>query len=886
MVAAARARVWGLVAAACAGIGLSWSRWPGTDTEVWWWLAGAVVSLLLCLLPARGRVVWWYAGVWMGVFCLAGWWFAVDVKGFAGRGLLANATVAEAAAGRGVVQVRGMVEEIQQVRGGDAARGGAGRGAGLEQFLVREAASRLMLRVEQIAERENATDASERLRWTVISGRLAVYVGSAGKETSGVRAGDWVEVVGRFSPVQAPRNPGETDRRPLLWDRGECGSLRASSWGVVQPIAAPTQLGARASAWLAHGQAGLRERAKSVVVNAAGEDRQTQSVLLGLLLGVAEEGSEEVYGAFVRQGLVHILSISGFHLGVMAAFTLAFLRLTGDRGWLEPVVVGALVLVYAAVVPAQSPVLRSAAMVLLLLAAEAVGRRYDHLTLLGWITIGLLAWRPSELASLGFQLSVGLTALLFWLADGCTRSLFPPLLRGTIRYRERRVGDGLMASLKGCTAANILCWTASLPLLIVRTGIVSPAAIIAGLVLTPVFIVLLWCGYGALMAGLLVPGLEGWASGVLGWLTRVAIGAVQVLDAVPGTSVRVPPTPWWWGAGATTFILAAMWWGWAAARPAPALTGGVILIPTSQAGWWRRWGWLAVAVGWLGMLPLIWTVNRGLAPGVVLRIDMLDVGDGTCHIVRGADGGAVLWDCGSLRSGGTGRTIARAARSLGVFRTPTAVITHPDIDHFVGLLDVCEPLGIERVLMPRRMLEQASAQPAGAAGLAVMELRSRGISIEAVERGSSWEGAGLAWKVLSPEPDASWSEDNEHSIVARLDPAGAGAEPDSAARALAVLTGDIGPLAIENISYHFRDLRTRVVEVPHHGSVHPAAIAFVRDLEPDVALQSTGRGRVGNRRWKEVAEAAQAWLATAEVGAAWVEVMDDGTVRWGGYLDK
>ena len=47
---------------------------------------------------------------------------------------------------------------------------------------------------------------------------------------------------------------------------------------------------------------------------------------------------------FLVTGTIHILSISGFHLSVMALLALLLLRLTGDRGWVEPVIVALLIL--------------------------------------------------------------------------------------------------------------------------------------------------------------------------------------------------------------------------------------------------------------------------------------------------------------------------------------------------------------------------------------------------------------------------------------------------------------------------------------------------------------------------------------------------------------
>src|SRR5205823_4667612 len=82
-----------------------------------------------------------------------------------------------------------------------------------------------------------------------------------------------------------------------------------------------------------------------------------------------------------------------------------------------PAAVAVLVALYMLVLPAQAPILRAGILVLVLLIADASGRRYDRATLLGWIALALLIIRPLDAWSLGFQLSFGIVAALLLLGD-------------------------------------------------------------------------------------------------------------------------------------------------------------------------------------------------------------------------------------------------------------------------------------------------------------------------------------------------------------------------------------------------------------------------------------------------------------------------------------
>jgi competence protein ComEC len=251
----------------------------------------------------------------------------------------------------------------------------------------------------------------------------------------------------------------------------------------------------------------------------------------------------------------------------------------------------------------------------------------------------------------------------------------------------------------------------------------------------------------------------------------------------------------------------------------------------------------------------------------VLRIDTLDVGDGTCHIVR-AGPEAMLWDCGPMPAGGLRPAVVRAARALGVHRTPTLVISHPDIDHFGGLEAAVEGLGVRTVLVPPRFMEQAAAQPHSAAGVALEWLRGRGVEVRVVSKGDGLTLSGATVEFLSPPNGATWPLDNDHSLVAVMRAGG---------RSL-LLTGDIQDRAIEPLAEG--GVRADMVELPHHGSAGPAVAEWVRRLDPPVVIQSTGRDRLNDPAWASM-RMGRAWLCTAERGAAWAEVQPDGSIAAG-----
>ncbi len=676
-------------------------------------------------------------------------------------------------------------------------------------------------------------------------GKLLVSVPARGPLP---RAGQHLRLTGEFAAIPAPLNPGERDRRLWHAQQGVIGSLRASSAPAVLDETGPR------SAALAL-RARMADRAREILLGPLDTPSPDHGrALLGaLVLGEDEPALREVRGAFQRLGLLHALSISGFHFMVMVLVALTMLRAATDLGWLEPVLITLLVIAYVVILPFNAPVWRSAMMVLALLIAQALGRRYDTLALLGWCAVLLLLWRPMDLWSIGFQLSFGLVASLLAFGRLVHQRLWGVRLRGTIdqpRGTRAIVAD----QARQFISANIFCWALATPLVMHHTGVLSILAVPTGLVMVPLIALLLVVGYLVLLVGALIPALAPVASAGAGILADALAEITLRLDQVPAASVATPPVSIAWTAAATILLL---FW---------CLRGRWRSIPA--------WSLTAAASLWLA-------AESSLAPrpplDQQLRVDALAIGDGTCMVVRsGRD--AVLWDCGSLRPRIGEYTVPRTLRALGIWRIPTVVITHPNLDHFNALPDLIAPLGIRRVITGEEFLHQARAQPWGAEAYILEKLAEHGVELITVAAGDELAQGALRLRFLSPPPASTWTPDNELSLVAAVSTAGMAQTPEVPF----LLTGDIQQRAMGHLLAGYPTLRARVAEAPHHGSARPFALDFLYTVAPAAILQSTGPQRADHPLWNTL-RAQTRWHTTATDGASWAAIRRDGAVVTGSF---
>lgn len=506
--------------------------------------------------------------------------------------------------------------------------------------------------------------------------------------------GDRVIALADFVPVDPPANPGEFNLRRWANDRGILGTLRVQTGLQLRPDESAPGFMERLRDSARRLIGTLRARA-SGVVDRLGEQctPEGRELLRGLLLG--ENPQSQGLAPFYQLGLAHILSISGFHLAVFAGAALFALRLAGDLGRLEPLLVALAIALFLLLVPPSSPLVRAAAILLTLLGAEYLGRRYDRLTLLGWIACVVLLARPSELWSLGFQLSFGLTAVLLGMGQRLAERLFPgPLGLGSTQPK-------LAARLRGAVgvlfATSALCWAISAPWIASTIGVLNPLAILTTMVLTPLIVLLLWAGYAVLLSGLVLPGLASVLAAPVALLVTFIVACAAWFDSLAVASIALPPVPAAWALAAT--LLLVFWF--ASARL-------------------RQRGFACAAGALVVFLLLTWWMS-GLPSNVAARVHNLAIRRGSCSLVETPGGN---WMINAGAGSDRGRNLASVARALGIWRVETLVIDGAIPSNAEGAPEVLRSLKPKRVLLVGHLppeQDEAVRQAAALWGIPITE---------------------------------------------------------------------------------------------------------------------------------------------------------------------
>ena len=229
------------------------------------------------------------------------------------------------------------------------------------------------------------------------------------REPIPLRYGDRIEVEGVLRQPNGQRNPGGFDYRSYLARRQVFGILQLNRGQEIVPT---DRSGFPLLRWTEK----LRRRVEDVIDTAYSENRIQAQVLKGMLLGLRSELSSDILNAFRNSGSIHILAVSGLHVGLIATvcfFGFSLLRLPRKATDLLTI---AAVILYACLVGFRPSVFRASLMAVIYLISRIIERDRDLFNLLAFAALVLLLINPVQLWDIGFQLSFAAVASIVYLA--------------------------------------------------------------------------------------------------------------------------------------------------------------------------------------------------------------------------------------------------------------------------------------------------------------------------------------------------------------------------------------------------------------------------------------------------------------------------------------
>ncbi len=410
-----------------------------------------------------------------------------------------------------------------------------------------------------------------------------------------------------------------------------------------------------------------------------------------LVFGQRQQVEWQDQQELMATGTLHMLSISGLHVEILAAMLFAVCRFTGVSQFTTFIVLSMCTWGYAGLSGGDPPVVRAAVQVTIFAFAAWIGRRTRIGNLLGCAAIVVVLLRASNLENVGVQLSFLAVATIGFFVSATRRELVRDRLQAVVdeatapwklwvRSQSKKLYDMALLSAWITLLTTPLIWT--------NFHVLSPIAIPLNVIIAlPLTI--------SLLSGICV-GLLGWIPPigyVSGWICGASLAFISTVvewgKAVPCGHFWLPsPSAAW----VVVFYAIALFWIFAFGKRGLRFLAAILLLWITIAAL----PWLSGPRGWLRSGPQILGTQTDCSE---LRCTFLSVGHGTSVMIEHPSGEVWLYDAGHMGSPDRShQEIAASLWSLPTARIDRLIISHADSDHYNACLGLLERFAVGEIV--------------------------------------------------------------------------------------------------------------------------------------------------------------------------------------------
>ena len=514
------------------------------------------------------------------------------------------------------------------------------------------------------------------------------------------------------------------------------------------------------------------------------------AMLFGILFGGYEGIEPEIVEAFSATGIVHILSVSGTHIALVAGTVYWLCRLLKIKGRWAALTVTAVIGFYAVFAGLTPPVVRSAVMGILAAGALALGRERDAGHALALTTLVMTMVQPSLIFDISFQLSFGCTAGLIYLY---------PRLNGRLNFLP-----GLLA---GPLALTMAAQLAVLPFVAWYFNTFSLSAFAANLLVVPLVEFVVVLGLAGIMAKAFWLVLSDLMLSVCSLLLGGITSLTKLLAAVPGGAIYLPSFDL--VAGLVYYSLL----GWLFGYASPRIPGLLRVV--------ERWPRRSFGVAVLLVLGFVFCQSRPQP----LSVHFIDVGQGDATLVVTPHGRAALIDTGGVVSRTSfdigKRVVVPYLRHYGVRRLDYLILTHGHQDHAGGAAAVAVKIPVSHILVAREKYSPA---------VYALSLAAKGQGLVPAYAGQKIWLDSVLLEIVHAVDSKNADFGNETSNVVRI----------SYGKHSFLITGDLERPGEQAVLAAGMPVASTVLKVGHHGAKTSTGAEFLQMVAPKYAVISAG----------------------------------------------
>ncbi len=723
-----------------------------------------------------------------------------------------------------------------------------------KQLLVQEEAAERQLPVQKEAEEKQLPvqeKEAERLADIEDTENILCYLGEGVPEPE---IGSLVILKGTLKNFQQPTNPGQFNA-PFYYQ-----ILRIS----FRLDRAEIQVKSDKYYKISEGLYQLRRKAGSKMDALLPE--QEASVMKTMLLGEKGILDEEIKGLYQRNGIAHILAISGLHISMIGMGFYQLLRKAGLKIKTSAILASIVIILYGMMTGFAVSAIRAIVMFLLQMLAQILGRTYDRITALAVAAVLVLVEQPLYIFHSGFQFS-------FLCVLGI--SLILPVLGNVRKGRKLLEGIAMMA--------------VTLPVYLGVFYQIPVYSMFLNFIVLPMMSILMGAGIVMVLASFMWTGLGIPAA----WLIT---GILMVYEKLALFTERLPNHYWTPGCPAkwqlavyvaVLIVVAAL----GRTRRKTVLYQKDCIHRRGKCEKWISTYGIPVGICWglilLGVVILAWHFRPEL------QVTVLDVGQGDCIFLQTEDGTSYLTDGGSSSVSKVGKyRMIPFLKYQGASQIKAVFVSHADSDHCNGIAELLEQAELEGIMVDNLVLPDLADECRSSGYEELVDLAGQNeVTVQFLHEGQQFQDGELLFQCLHPSKGYRAEDLNETSMVLLV----------TYKEFSMLLTGDVQGAGEEHLTQELKawkgpgvtdhaETELTILKVAHHGSKNSTSEEFLEAANPKLAIISCGEGnRYGHPHEETLERLEKADIprfCTKDYGAITVTVAGESRVKVRGYVNK
>jgi len=522
-------------------------------------------------------------------------------------------------------------------------------------------------------------------------------------------------------------------------------------------------------------------------------------LLIGMLLGEKGFIPPNLKEVFAEAGIMHILAVSGLHVGIIAMALIAFLSILRLPQKLKLPLLILILIMYASITGFRPSVLRATIMFILLIGGKLINRNRNLNISLFFAAFLILLSNPLILYDAGFLLSFIVTFFIINLT---------PILQGLL--------SKIVIWIRSPLAVSTAAWIGIFPLSAYFFSKISIISIVSNIFIIPLTGIAVILGFITFFIGLTGISLAGIVANinylVLNLITLIAKSFSSLPFAfiyVAQPSIMVIILYY-----LMVFFIIEIFYK---KTLSPKIKKKATLIVLS--------------------VTLLIIIVQVFYPADNLKVNFINVGEGDCILIEAPNKINILIDGGGTPQSDFdvgSKIVIPYLRRKGINEIDLLILTHPHLDHLEGLLPVLKEFKVDMVLDSGLLCDSSEYKEF------ISLIQKKGIPYHKAKAGDNFIFSNnLEIFLLNPLYDSYFydeSDFNNASIVVKL----------FYKNADFLFTGDIEEATEKKLLVWQNILQSDILKVGHHGSATSTNLEFLDKVDPSIAVITVGKNHFGH----------------------------------------